>query len=113
MDQVGPVKNPDQSITHLEWKGFSETSKKLRHSRAGRELRLELWVYWCQVSLQVSFSDFFFFWNVFTFWTGIYVANAIKKSMKTKKNKPVGELVDNWNYVRNPCAFCLRAQHLR
>jgi len=30
--------------------------------------------------------------------TGIYVANAIKKSMKTKKNKLIGELVDNWNY---------------
>jgi len=32
------------------------------------------------------------------FFTGMYVANTIRKGMKTRKNKPVGELVDNWNY---------------
>ena len=30
----------------------------------------------------------------------MYVANAIKKSMKSKKSKPVGEMINNWNYVR-------------
>jgi Domain of unknown function (DUF4646) len=33
-------------------------------------------------------------------WSGVYVSDAIKKSMKSKKSKPVGELIDNWNYVR-------------
>jgi len=33
-------------------------------------------------------------------WPDVCVENIIRNSMKSKKSKPVGKLIDNWNYVR-------------
>jgi hypothetical protein len=33
-------------------------------------------------------------------WSDVCAANIIKNSMKSRKSKPVGKLIDNWNYVR-------------
>jgi hypothetical protein len=33
-------------------------------------------------------------------WSDVCAANIIRNSMKSRKSKPVGELIDNWNHVR-------------
>jgi hypothetical protein len=39
-------------------------------------------------------------------WPDVCVEDIIRNSRKSKKSKPVGKLIDNWNYVR-PAALDL------